>query len=322
MAKKLKLKKKFKIIGIIIILLIIGSIIGVKQYKIYKYHQTYEYKLMEHGYTKDETSLLINTFNDTSKLDELLNQNIDKTLLNLINEKYFILNNLDRYEAYLKKNPKLSLDNVVTLVNVNRDNNYYENVVATDTSKDILMLVNKYNHLNEDYTPEDLVIISQNYSWGDLGSQKTRKIVYDAFQNMWNAANSEASIYLMVSSSYRDYKSQEIVYNNYKSLKGEKYADSIAARPGYSEHQTGLSLDIFTKTSSNKNTFKDSDAYTWLINNSYKYGFILRYPEDKVNITGYEAESWHYRYVGIDIATFIHDNNITFDEYYAYYINK
>jgi D-alanyl-D-alanine carboxypeptidase len=322
MAKRLKLKKKFKIIGIIIILLIIGSIIGVKQYKIYKYHQTYEYKLIEHGYTKDEATSLINTFNDTSKLDELLNQNIDKTLLNLINEKYFIANNLDRYEAYLKKNPKLSLDNVIALVNVNRDNNYYENSKETDTSKDILMLVNKYNYLKEDYTPEDLVIISQNYSWGDLGSQKTRKVVYDAFQNMWNAANSEANIYLMVSSSYRDYKSQETVYNNYKSLKGEKYADSIAARPGYSEHQTGLSLDIFTKTSSNKNTFKDSDAYTWLINNSYKYGFILRYPEDKVNITGYEAESWHYRYVGIDIASFIHDNNITFDEYYAYFINK
>src|SRR5574344_1702552 len=105
MAKKLRLKKKFKIIGIIIILLIIGSIIVVKQYKIYKYHQTYEYKLIEHGYTKDEASSLINTFNDTLKIDEILKQNIYKTLHNLTNEKYFIANNLDHYEAYLKKNP-------------------------------------------------------------------------------------------------------------------------------------------------------------------------------------------------------------------------
>lgn len=156
-----------------------------------------------------------------------------------------------------------------------------------------------------------------------VGSQKTRKVVYDAFLEMWESANDETGIWLMVNSSYRDYASQKEVYDNYaSSKKSEKYADSIAARPGHSEHETGLALDIFTKTSSNKNTFKDTDAFVWLKENSYKYGFILRYPSDKVDITGYDFESWHYRYVGKDIAQYIYDNNITFDEYYAYNLDK
>lgn len=320
MAKRLRIKKRVKVIGIILIIIIISSIIGNKEYQKYKYQQTYEYKLTNHGYTMDETKQLISYF-DNDKLNELLNEDVDKTLINLMNEKYFLIKNLDRYEAYLKKNPKSSLSQVITYVNVLRDNNYYENPTETDTSKDNLLLVNKYHFLNSSYVPSDLVIISSNYSWGTIGSQKIRKEAYDAFLNMWNAANNEG-IYLMVSSSYRDYASQEEVYNGFKSLKGEKYADSIAARPGYSEHETGLALDIFTKKDSNKNTFKDTQAYTWLKENSYKYGFILRYPDDKVDITGYDFESWHYRYVGIDVANTIYNDNITFDEYYAYYLEK
>ena len=124
----------------------------------------------------------------------------------------------------------------------------------------------------------------------------------------------------MVSSSYRTYEKQELVYNDYKNSRGTEYADSIAARPGYSEHQTGYTLDIFEKTNSNQKTFHESTTYLWLKDNAHNYGFILRYPEDKEDITGYSFESWHYRYVGKDIATYIYQNNITFDEYYAYYL--
>ena len=126
----------------------------------------------------------------------------------------------------------------------------------------------------------------------------------------------------MINSSYRPYKDQERVYNNYKDSRGESGADKIAARPGYSEHQTGLALDIFCTTNSSTKTFAESEAYRWLLDNSYKYGFILRYPEGKENITGYAFESWHYRYVGKDLATKIYNEGITFDEYYAYYIEK
>ena len=94
----------------------------------------------------------------------------------------------------------------------------------------------------------------------------------------------------------------------------------MAARAGHSEHQTGLSLDIFSKTDTTTSNFKNSLAYTWLTNNAYKYGFIERYPENKEDITGFSAEAWHWRYVGVDAATYIHENDITFDEYYAYYL--
>lgn len=124
----------------------------------------------------------------------------------------------------------------------------------------------------------------------------------------------------MINSSYRSYEDQEIVYNNYKNSSGERFADSIAARPGSSEHQTGLALDIFSKTNTNKNTFSQTDEAKWLKENAHNFGFILRYPEDKVDITGYSFESWHYRYVGKDIATYIYENDITYEEYYAYFL--
>ena len=188
-------------------------------------------------------------------------------------------------------------------------------------SKEDAILVNKYYQIDSSYEPDDLVTVSMDYSWGDYGSIVVRKIVMDNFLNMWHAANNEG-IYLMISSAYRSYQEQETVYNNYKDSYGEDYANEIAAKPGYSEHQTGLAIDIFSKTNSNRKTFKDSDAAHWLVNNAYKYGFILRYPEDKVDLTGYSYESWHFRYVGPEIAEYIQNNNITFEEYYAYFLDK
>ena len=92
-------------------------------------------------------------------------------------------------------------------------------------------------------------------------------------------------------------------------------------RAGYSEHQTGLALDIVTYGAS-MDTFENTDEFKWLSDNAYKYGFILRYPKGKEKLTGYSYESWHYRYVGKDVAKKIHDLDITYDEYYAYYIEK
>ena len=98
-----------------------------------------------------------------------------------------------------------------------------------------------------------------------------------------------------------------------------KEADLSTARAGFSEHQTGLAIDILTYNVTLSN-FEETDAFKWLSSNAYKYGFILRYPKGKEDITGYEYESWHYRYVGVEIATQIFEEDITFDEYYAYYL--
>ncbi len=317
MKKKIKLKKKFKITLAVFILIMILGIWGFNTYQNYKYEQTYEFKFLNAGYTIDEYNILNDNFDD-KKLDEFLKSEYDEVIFDLLNEKYYLSKNFDKYYNYYKENDYLELSYIISYINVGLDSDFYDNVSSADTSKNELMLVNKYSALDKDYVPDNLVTIKQDYSWGTYGSQKLNEITWNAFLNMWNMANNEG-IYLMVSSSYRSFTEQEEVYNSYASDRGEKYADGIAARPGHSEHQTGLSIDILSLDSPVRSEFAKSTSYTWLIDNAHKYGFILRYPEDRTEITGYSYESWHYRYVGIDTATYIYENDITFDEYYAYY---
>ena len=321
MATRKRLKKQvyFVFAGLI---LIIGLIIfGINKYKEYQYHQTYEYKLLEQGYNEEEVTTILDNFSDNEHLDYFLNNDKNSNIVKLLDEEYYLDKHFYDYVAYLEENQDLSTSSIIRNINVHLDKDFYEVEYETDTSLDTQMLVNKYYLLSSDYAPDDLVSVPQTYSWGELGSQKVREVAYNAFLDMWNAAEQEG-YYLMINSSYRSYQDQEAVYNNYKSSSGQKYADSIAARPGSSEHQTGLAIDIFSKTNTNRNSFTDSPEAKWLEDNAHIYGFILRYPEDKVDITGYNYESWHYRYVGEDIATYIYEHDITFEEYYAYFIEK
>ena len=319
--KKTKLKKSFKrliyIIIVISLFLSIGIYSTIKIKKQKEYENTYEYKLITIGYNETDTKDIINTFKD-KELEFLLNNEVNDNYLKLTKEKYFIYDKFYSYLDYLN-NKNISLRDVIERVNTNTNNEYYSISYDTDISKNELMLVNKYYHLDENYTPLNLVTIPTTYAWGDYGSQKVTKDTYDAFLKLWNASH-DNGFYLMVSSSYRTYQKQQEVYDAYRKSQGEDYADSIAARPGYSEHQTGYSLDIFEKGYVQKD-FQNSDSYEWLKNNAHKYGFIERYPMDKEEITGYNFESWHYRYVGVDVATYIYNNNITFDEYYTYFVN-
>src|SRR5574344_193897 len=314
--KRKKLKKNVKYLFLFLILIIIGIVIGVKEYNKYLYHQTYEYKLLQKNYSADEVKI-INSKLDNESMDKLLDEDYIPRLADFLQEKYYINNNLDRYLSYYQKNPKEDLDMIVALVNVNRDSNYYENTTPTDTSKDILMLVNKYNYLNEDYVPDKIMNVDSSYAYAD---NSTREDVFEAFKNMYNDALLD-NITLIINSSYRNYQDQDEVWTARKKAYGAQKADNYAARAGFSEHQTGLALDINQFNTTEKD-FENTEAFTWLSNNAYKYGFILRYPKDKENITGYSYESWHYRYVGKDTAEKIVNEGITFDEYYAYYIAK
>ena len=319
MATRKKLKKQVYVFFAIIIFIIIGIIFGINKYKEYQYKKTYEYKLIEHGYSENETKTILEQYKNQEYIDYFLNNEKNSNILNLLNEKYYLEKNFYKYIDYMNENTNLSLSEVVRDINIHLDKDFYEDTTLTNTDLDTAILVNKHYLLDENYIPEDLVNVSQNYSWGEVGSQKVREVAYNAFLDMWNSANLEG-YYLMINSSYRSYIDQETVYNNYKNSSGERYADSIAARAGSSEHQTGLALDIFSKNNTNKNTFAETKEAKWLKENAHKFGFILRYPEDKVDITGYSYEAWHYRYVGIDIATYIYENNITFEEYYAYFL--
>ena len=321
---KKKKKYKLKIDGFIFIAVIIVAIIlinkGITAYKTYKYHQTTEYKLITVGYNKKEIKLLSKYLKE-SELLKLTSKKKDTKLISLMSNEKYLHKNYKNYLDYIDLNPNKDIDEVINLINLHLNYNFYEDVKETDLTKEYLILVNKYNYLNEDFAPSDIVTISTKYSWGSYGTHSIRKEVFDAFLKMHEDAN-QNGIYLMINSSYRDYKSQTIVYNRYKNNHGEIYADKYAARPGYSEHQTGLALDIFSIDGAIRDTFKDSKAYAWLKDNSYKYGFILRYPENKEKITGFSFEPWHYRYVGIDAAKYIYENNITFEEYYVYNIEN
>ena len=319
MATRRKLKKQVYFVLGGLIILIVGICFAVKFYQNYQYQQTYEYKLQEHGYNDTEVARILKEFNDEEHLNYLLDNTKDSKIVTLLDEEYYLSKNFYEYISYLNENPDMDLDEIVRNINIHLDSDFYEETFNANTSLDTSMLVNKYYLLDSSYAPDDLVTISQTYSWGEAGSQRVREVAYSAFLDMWNAANEEG-YYLMVSSSYRSYAEQEEVYNNYKNSSGERYADSIAARPGSSEHQTGLTLDIFSRTNTNRETFKDSAEAKWLAENSYKFGFILRYPEDKVDITGYTYEAWHFRYVGEEIATYIYEHDITFEEYYAYFL--
>ena len=319
--KKLRLKPDiFLYIAVIIVIVILANK-GINAYKTYQYHKTTEYKLITIGYTKKDIKLLSKYYSEKELVKFTKDKKKNKLLLNLMSNKYYLHKNLDTYLEYQDLNPNKSLEDVIKEVNIRHNYAYYEGTIETDTSLNYEMLVNKYYFLTSEYEPNDLVTISTRYAWGAAGSKKIRSEAYEAFIKMHEAANSEG-IYLMVNSAYRDYNSQERVYNQYKNNQGEAYADKIAARPGFSEHQTGLALDIFSLNNSTQATFKDTDAYRWLKDNSYKYGFILRYPEGLEKITGYDFESWHYRYVGVELAKKIYDSGLTFDEYYAYYIEK
>lgn len=329
--KVYRLKKGVKIFFLVLILLIGLSMFGAKKFKDYMYKQTYEYKLSELGYSNENIKLFSNKLKDT-ELDNLITREYNEFIPEFINCKYFMYKNLDGYlsqvitqeDDFFKYHGTegYDYDNIVALTNVNATNKYYENTKATDMDKEYAMLVNKFYYLSNTYTPEDLVAIGWDYRLGGPNEHKyARKEVVNAFIEMWTDARQEG-IYLLVDSAFREYDKQESVYREYENKHGTKFADSIAARPGYSEHQTGLSLDIYSKECTSASTFKDSKTYAWLIDNAHKYGFILRYPKGKEKITGYNYESWHYRYLGVELATKVYSEGITYDEYYAFYLDN
>lgn len=308
--KKRRVKPLAWIIASATVVVIIGIIILVGQIK---YRNSIPYKLKTIGYTSEEIKTIEKR--NKTEIDKILKLKYSKVIPILIKEKYFIFDNLDRYLTYQEKNTKEKTNYIVSMVNVHADYEFYTNTKETDTAKENLILVNKYNRLTKDFQPDDIVAISNQHAYGD---PEIRKEVYDQFKQMFTAAKKD-NITLIITSGYRDYQFQEKLWNNYSNQKGDEWADSIAARAGYSEHQTGLSTDILTYNST-LDTFEETEAFKWLSKHAHEYGFILRYPKGKESITGYSYESWHYRYIGVEDAKKVYELGITFDEYYAYFI--
>lgn len=190
----------------------------------------------------------------------------------------------------------------------------YENTVKVSALDSICMLVNKYSGLPEDYEPSDLVQVPSS---GENENVRMRKEAAEAFEKLIEAASNEGFI-LNACSAYRSYAYQVGLFNIGAASYGEEYADRYWTRPGYSEHQSGLAVDIrMDNDCSDLDAVRYNSHYNWLLENMHTYGFILRYPDDKEDKTKIAPESWHLRYVGVDLATYLYEKNLTLDEYYS-----
>jgi D-alanyl-D-alanine carboxypeptidase len=170
------------------------------------------------------------------------------------------------------------------------------------------------------YAPSDLVVpnIPLRLTAKD-DEMKMRKEAADALKNLYDAAQQDG-LKLMVSSGYRSYQYQVNLYNYYVKQQGKATADSQSARPGFSEHQTGLAVDVepSTRKCEVEACFGQTPEGKWVAANAYKYGFVIRYQEGKQNITGYVYEPWHIRYVGTSLATELNkQGNPTLEEYFG-----
>ena len=184
---------------------------------------------------------------------------------------------------------------------------------------DYTILVNKEHVLSRDYVPEGLLEIHE-----PMGSKLDKTYVnrlnseaYKAFKEMQQEALKQG-YEIFVDSSYRTYEYQERVFNKIASEKGLDHAKKFVAIPGGSEHQTGLAIDIiFRRNNEMIEEQKEEDPeIKWLFSHAHKFGFILRYPKGKEEITGFNFEPWHFRYVGKKVAEEIFASDITLEEYY------
>jgi len=204
----------------------------------------------------------------------------------------------------------LSILILIFLTKDAKEDNFYKNIKLISNPDDYLVLVNKNNQLNFNYVPNDLESISLKYSNEDKYLRHEAKI---NFENLSEDAL-KLGYRIIAVSAYRDYNYQNQLFNNYVKDKGLDYALDCSAKPGHSEHQTGLAVDV-EGSNNNYDNFIDTKEYLWMKDNAHKYGFILRYPKGKENITGFKFEPWHYRYVGKELATYIYNNKLTLEEY-------
>lgn len=193
---------------------------------------------------------------------------------------------------------------------VDMNDKFYKDIKLIDNPDDYLVLINKNNQLKSNYIPNDLESISLKYSNSDKYLRKEAK---DNFEKLSENA-SKLGYKIIAVSAYRDYNYQNELFNYYVQEKGLDYALACSAKPGHSEHQSGLAVDV-EGSNNDYDNFEDTKEYTWMKDNAHKYGFILRYPKGKENITGFKFEPWHYRYVGKEVATYLYQNKLTLEEY-------
>ena len=298
--------------------------LGIKnKVNLNKYNKTLEEAIYSKDFNKDnieyyqsikyvENEKLISYINTLAKQGFAINE-INELFDNFLSYSNFNINNAKRYIAYKYKNPDLDKQDVVTRVNLSLDKPYYTDTTRVEDQSNMFALVNKYNYVDMDYVPSNLKPLF------NISSLKMVDVAADAYKEFVQGAKADG-INFIGTTAYRSATWQKQLYDSYVNKDGVEKADTYSARPGYSEHQLGYSVDLNDPDYKEKR-ISPSD-YDWIKKNAYKYGFIIRFPGGKEDITGYQEENWHLRYVGKEVASKIQELNITFDEYYDLYIKE
>lgn len=206
----------------------------------------------------------------------------------------------------------------VTMTNSDTSYKYSDRIDTTPDS--LTVLINKDFSLPADYVPADLTIPDIPFSFTSYSEKKMmREEAAAALEALFEAASKEG-LNLYGVSGYRSYQRQLAIYNKNIAENGAEHTSQYSAMAGYSEHQSGLAIDVSTISINNRLdvTFGGTPEGRWLAEHCYEYGYIIRYPEGKSDITGYAYEPWHIRYVGKELARELTENNLTFEEYYGY----
>lgn len=275
--KKRKFKKGFKVIFIVFFIIILVGGIGI-----YMFLNNRENEKLDNDKKVKQGDNI-----DTGSGEEKgVSNDLEKAPLN--NQEFA---NLQDGEYVTDKGYTVTIKNGLTYV-------------------DGYLIVNKTYKLPDDYKPEN----PYQAITGDWGPNMIDKDVMAAFKQMQSDATS-LGLNIYIASGYRGYNNQTSLYNNYVAKDGAQAADKYSARPGHSEHQTGLCFDL----NSVDDSFANTNEGIWVNNNAYLYGFIIRYPKDKENETGYQYESWHLRYVGKELAEKLYNNGdwITVEDYFG-----
>ena len=319
-------KRRKKIIILIIIIFVITLSYNTITYKTEKTKEENNKVTTQKDYITDnleklnyskEDILTIKKYVSEKNINYLINNKIDNNIsMGFINEKYYIDDYLEKYINYHNQKNK-SFSETITIINTHIDNEFYSNTIKTDTTLGKYVILNKYYYADNTYPNEQLISVPGKYHINGT-SVKLTKECYEAFLLMFQDAYN-AGYGFKLKSAYRSYDTQVNTYNYWKSLDGIEKADTYSARAGFSEHQTGYAFDIRDYDYKYED-YSKSESFKWVSTNAHKYGFIIRFPEGKEHITGYQYESWHYRYCGIECATYIYENDITYEEYYEYFI--
>ena len=223
----------------------------------------------------------------------------DENYLEII-EKFPFAN--ETYVLSLENNPQIYTD-------------FYQKIKVVENASDLLVLVNKNYQLPEDYAPKDLVLPNVNFA-SNPENNYLRQEAALALEEMFQAASNEG-YKLLARSGYRSYQTQVSLYDRYVAANGQAEADTYSARPGHSEHQTGLAIDVTSESVGYQldDDFQLSPEGNWVKEHAHEYGFIVRYEKGKENLTGFQYEPWHLRYVGKEVATQIKENNWLLEDY-------